>query len=533
MNRTSIKAVQITSEPDDLTGRSRMSKNVLASWGGYLVFVVAGFIMPRMIDRQIGQTSLGIWDFCWSLVSYLSLASLGVGSSVNRYVAKYRARNDVDSLCRAVSSVILIQLIIALLVFLSAMALVWMLPLLFSDQLGTEIEVARWVVPLLGASLAVQMAFDPFRGVITGCHRWDLHNGINAGAHAATVGGMITVLLLGGSLCSLSLVYLFSVIATEIIRMMLAHHICPELRIRLAYAGWYEGKKMLLFGIGTVVVGLPPLVLVQTINIFVTGTLGAASLAVFARPIALVRHVETFMNKFAFVLTPSAGALQASGRNTELKQFLIDTTRFGVAVTLPIIIFLTIFSDFILELWMGPKYAHGLILAILSMGYFLPISQNATLRILMGMNLHGRIGIISLMVTLIVFGLGIIIINILGWNLIYFALLVSIPLAIGNGIIIPIYACSKLDIPLIEYFSRVFLGPIICNLAFALCLASGRLLFQDNALAAFGFGGVGGAIALGILYWCYILSAQHQAKILRLFKGKLPSRRPRVKEEIF
>ena len=85
--------------------------NVLASWAGQLVFLLAGFFMPRMIDTHVGQAALGIWDFSWSLVSYFGLANLGVGSSVNRYVAMYRAANDITSLKTAVSSVLAFQVV--------------------------------------------------------------------------------------------------------------------------------------------------------------------------------------------------------------------------------------------------------------------------------------------------------------------------------------------------------------------------------------------------------------------------------------
>src|SRR5687768_777321 len=86
----------------DLTGRERMVWNLMSGWGGHLVFVVAGFVMPRMIDRQSGQLALGVWDLCWSVVTYFGLANLGIGASVNRYVARYRATNDVEALRRTV-----------------------------------------------------------------------------------------------------------------------------------------------------------------------------------------------------------------------------------------------------------------------------------------------------------------------------------------------------------------------------------------------------------------------------------------------
>ncbi len=71
------------SKKEDLTGRERLISNTLWGWGSYAVVLVIGFIMPRLIDRRLGQVELGIWDFSWSLISYLSYSSLGIGSSIN------------------------------------------------------------------------------------------------------------------------------------------------------------------------------------------------------------------------------------------------------------------------------------------------------------------------------------------------------------------------------------------------------------------------------------------------------------------
>src|ERR1700689_2389968 len=76
---------------EDLSGQDRLSRNVAFAWGGYAVNLVAGFIMPRLISDRLGQTTLGIWDFAWSVVSYFGLVQLGVSGSVSRYVARYRA----------------------------------------------------------------------------------------------------------------------------------------------------------------------------------------------------------------------------------------------------------------------------------------------------------------------------------------------------------------------------------------------------------------------------------------------------------
>src|SRR5579872_4246669 len=105
---------------DDLTGRDRFVWNVLASWAGHFVFIIAGFIMPRQIDRHVGQVGLGVWDFGWTAVNYFSLAQIGVGVSVNRYVARYRAARDNEGLGRLISSVMLLQLVAAGIVTVAA-----------------------------------------------------------------------------------------------------------------------------------------------------------------------------------------------------------------------------------------------------------------------------------------------------------------------------------------------------------------------------------------------------------------------------
>ena len=500
---------------EDLTGNARLTRNVFSSWGSHLVFVVAGFVLPRLIDSHIGQFSLGIWDFCWSLVNYLNFAGIGVGTSVNRYVAKYRAAGEVEELRRTISSVAVIQAIIGLSVALASAALFFALPLFFADRLGTHLDVTRWVVALLGASLAVQMALDTYRGVITGCHRWDLHNGINAGSYAITVVGMIVALLYGGELLSMALIYFFGVVLGEIIRVIVAHRVCPELRIRWSYAGWSYGKKAIVFGGKTMLLGLPPYLMTQTISIVIAATLGPAALAVFSRPMGLVRHIEVFVNKFAFILTPMAGSLQGTSRTEELRELATEGARWGVAFTLPPVLLLAILGDSLITVWMGAAYVHPTLLPILAIGMFPGIGQNSVLRVLMGMNLHGRVGLVCLIIAVVILGIGITALNVLGWSLTGAAVLMMLSLAIPYGVVMPVYACRQLGIPVGTYISRVFSVPVLCGAIFALPLAASRYLFSENALITLIAGSLSGGILLTAMYWSWLFSEEVRSNVRR------------------
>src|SRR5262245_54002486 len=204
----SITETRISSPPvHDMTGRKEMVANVLASWGGQFIFIIAGFVMPRMIDRHLGQSLLGVWDFSWSLVGYFGLVQVGIVASIGRYVAMHRANGDEQGINRSISSATCVLLLMAGAIALLAVSTVALMGSFKADALGDHLSDARWVVLLLGFEMAVQTAFASFGGVITGCHRWGIHNAINAGSYFLTVAGMIVALLMGGGLRAMATIH--------------------------------------------------------------------------------------------------------------------------------------------------------------------------------------------------------------------------------------------------------------------------------------------------------------------------------------
>lgn len=506
----------------DTTGRDRIFRNVLASWTGHLVFVAAGFIMPHMIDNHIGQAELGIWDFSWSLVNYFHLAGIGIGSAVNRFVAKCIASQDTDKLNRIVSSVWVIQIIAGMVIAMGSLTVAWQLPYFFGEKLGDNSLTAQLVVLLLGFNVAVQMALDSYRGVVTGCHRWDIHNFISSAEYLLIVLGMIIALVLGGHLVSMSVVYLCGTILGESARVWITHRICPQLKIRIAYFSWKRAGELFQFGLKGVIGLVYNLVIIQGTSILVASFLGPAALAILSRPLSLIRHSETIVNKFALVLTPTAGSMQGSGNDEGVRDLYCQSARLGAFLSLPILLFMSILGDPILGLWMGERYEHGVLMSILSVGFFLPISLQSVFTILTGLNLHGKVGITSSGASIAVFGIGVLVLPSIGWDLNKAAALIAISATVGVGIIRPIYGCSKLGISPVRFFITTFMMPIFCNLPFLVCLIINRELITGRPLVSVVTGAASAAILLVPIYWRAIVPndkrTEIQEKIIFFFR---------------
>jgi O-antigen/teichoic acid export membrane protein len=499
----------------DLTGRDRMFSNVAASWAGQIVFVIAGFIMPRQIDQHLGQAGLGVWDFGWTVVNYFFLTQIGVGVSVNRYVAKHRAVGDVQGLTRTISAAFALQMAAACVALLLTAATAAVLPALFKVRLGADVTAARTVIALLGSSIAVRMVFQVFNGVVTGCHRWDLHNALNASMYAMTVTGMLIALKFGGGLAAISAVYLAGTVLNELARTVLAYRVCPELRISFGSVRWEDARGLLSFGAKLSSIDAVKILVAQLTGLLVVSQLGLATLAVYSRLSALLRQTQTIAYKYSLPLTPTASSLQGSGRDAEIRELFIDSTRSASYLVWPVLIMLALAGDAVMQLWMGPRYDQPLVLACMALGMMLPLSQQPMEMILIGLNLHGRYAAFSIGGAIVSFAASFIALRWLHWNLLG---LVAIGLFVANvdACWVAVNTCRRLSIPVRTYFRNAYAGPIACCVPFAAALAVLRFLPvhrpQMRLLCAFGLAGA----ILGPLYWRRLLSAERRASLIKL-----------------
>ncbi len=490
---------------EDLTGQDRLVSNVLFSWAAHFVFIIAGFVLPRIIDWQLGQELLGVWDFAWSLVSYFGLVQAGVSSSVNRYVARYRAAGQISDVNRIVSSAFCILCVAGLLVLGLTITVSLLLPQLFGARLGENVLEAQWVVFFLGTSLAVQIAFNAFSGVLTGCHRWNLHNVNKSGWHLAMVAGMIVVLLQGGGLRSLAMISLAGLALADVTRVILAHWVCEGLRVRPSKVGWKTIRKLFVFGGKTLIPSVSRLLLNQTISILIIAFLGPVALALYARPRSIIYHINTLANKMAFVLIPTTSSLQSMGNLEKIRELLIRSVRYSFYLVLPMVLVMVVFGGAILRLWMGQRYANGLVPAILAVGYLATIAQTPVLNILAGLNAHGRAGIAQFIASMCSVGLTFLALGPLGLGIAGTAIAVTLPLTIMNLVYLPLLICRRVGLDMRRYFLSVTAGPAVHILPFVICLVVARLVFSAKPLIGLALGGTIGSVILTIVYWRYVL----------------------------
>ena len=352
-----------------------------------------------------------------------------------------------------------------------------------------------------------------FPGVIGGCHRFDLNNAITAGFEILTWLTAIIALLLGGGLVTVAFICLIFELATEAARVTYAYRVCPEMSLRLRYSDMAQARGLLSFGLKSQLGSLSGLMIIQANKLFVGAYLGPAALAVFSRPITLLKVVDTFASRLGSIVSPAASSLQARGQAAEIRTLVEDSTRAGMALVLPMVLTLAILGDPIMVLWMGGRYRPGLIVVTLAVGMLLALALRPVQSILLGLNLHGRLSMASFVGAVLSLGLGWLNAEVFGWGLTGAALAVAVPTFLVAGVYVIGYASRSVDLPIGQYLRHSFLPPLVCGVPLVLVLLAARVLFSGTPALAVGVGVTVGGLVLAPLYWRFLLTPHMRGQV--------------------
>jgi O-antigen/teichoic acid export membrane protein len=244
-------------------------------------------------------------------------------------------------------------------------------------------------------------------------------------------------------------------------------------------------------------------------------------LALYARPRALIRHIDALVTKMAFVLTPTTSSLKSTKDLEGIRELLIKSVCYSSYMVLPMVITLMVFGGPILQLWMGPRYANGLIPSILAVGYLATMIQLPVLSISAGLNALGRPVIANCINSVLSVGLAYLTLGLLKGGLATTAVAITVPLTVLNAVYMPVYICRRLNLSLKTYYRETMYGPLVCVIPFGICLLGARLIFHDVPFAGLIWGGGVGGILLFTLYWLYVIPDRVKMSLLPFVRTSL------------
>lgn len=141
---------------------------VLLSYAGELVKILVSLVYTPIMLRLLGQSEYGLYQLVYSVVSYLSLLSLGFGSSYLRFYSRYKAQNDEAGVAKLNGMFMIIFCSISVICILCGSVMIGNIRVIFGTGLtDAEYETARILMGMLIINLAMTFPNSVFNCSIT------------------------------------------------------------------------------------------------------------------------------------------------------------------------------------------------------------------------------------------------------------------------------------------------------------------------------------------------------------------------------
>jgi O-antigen/teichoic acid export membrane protein len=490
-------------------------RNISSNWFGLAVSIAVGFFLSPFILHKLGDDAFGLWVLIFSITGYYGLFDLGIRSSVIKYVAKYSAVHDYDSLTRLINTSLFAYSCLAAVLLLISGAGFFYVDSIFHVSPGF-LNTARWLFLIVGTALALSLPLSVFNGVLQGLQNFHWLNLVQVASNLLRALLIVFVLNHGRGLLTIALITVVLPLLASGVYIFIVRRLIP-ITFTWQHVDRGSFRQLLNYGVVTFMILVADRLRFQSDAMVIGIFLSASAITYFSIGSKLVDYSNNVVDSMADTFMPMSSHFDATGDTSRMRELFITGNRACALVMLPICATLIILGKSIIEAWVGPRYLSSyVILVLLIVPRAVYRCQGASTRILFGMARHKPLAIALLIEGIANLILSIILIRRFG--IVGDAVGTAIPLLCTSLIFLPYYLCRLLGIRLREFVTRAYTIPL------ALCAPLvGMLLFMRHLFHAHNYVQLlvqlmaGGAVYSAGLLWFFFTREAMGIKLRRRF----------------
>ena len=483
---------------------SRKSGTILSFITLFLEIFTAMLFTPFLI-RSFGQAEYGVYTLIIAITSYLALLDLGVGHSVVRFMAKYRANNEKEEQNKLLGTMLIYYMIIALIAAILGIVMVILFPMIYAKGLTpTEIKLAQTLLIMTVLNVVVTLATSCFASTIIAYENFLISKGLNIVIVLLRVGIGVALLLLG--LKSIAIVALHTILSI-ILRLFMTGFVLFKLKIIPKFKGmrFLNAKEIVSYSGFILLQMIATQINSMADQILIGALVPAASiiLGIYAVGIQVVHYFQAFGSAINGTLMP--GVVRMVEKDDRIETVQAEMTRIGRMNFMLVGIIWCVFAVFgrqFVALWAGQENieAYGIAL-LLMLPYVFILTQNIGTQVLWAKNKHKMQSILKFVIVILNVVLTIFLIQ---WHPLYGPVIGTfLSLMLGDVTVMQIVFKRDIGLSLGKYYKDLFTGilpalliTMAVGFAFRLLNLGGWIGFIVNcfvmvgvyALCMFGFG---------------------------------------------
>ena len=375
---------------------------VILSYAGEIVKILVNLVYTPIMLRLLGQSEYGLYQLVYSVVSYLSLLSLGFGSSYLRFYSRYKAQNDEDGVAKLNGMFILIFCSISVICILCGTVMVRNIRTIFGTGLTeSEYATAKVLMELLIINLALTFPNSVFNCSITAHEKFLFQKLLILLQNLFSPFLTLPLLIMGyGSIGMVSVTTLL----TFVLLISNMFYCFKKLHVRFAFHGLKISlfKEMWVF---TFFIFLNQIIdqINWSVDKFLLGRFaGTTAVAVYGVGGQINTLYLQFSSSVSNVFVPQVNRIVAeTNDNTELTTLFTKVGRIQFIVLGLILTGFVFFGMPFVNLWAGEGYGASYAVALLLIiPVTVPLIQNLGIEIQRAKNMHKARAVVYLAIAI-------------------------------------------------------------------------------------------------------------------------------------
>jgi O-antigen/teichoic acid export membrane protein len=472
------------------TTSKRLVHNTLFNVATLVSNAIVAFFLIRFFLGQFGSVRYGVWVLIGgSIFSYAPLLSMGLNSSINRYIPIYLAKNDADGIQRVINTSLFFFAILAVVLVVASLIICFNVGSWFAIE-PELVRTAGRLVLVVGFCFALAMPFQPSTAVLSGLQRYDIINLVMLVMLLLRTTVVVVLLLRGCGLLTAGAVFGVSEIAMRALHSVFVRKLLPATSLSLAKVDFRLLGEMLPYGINTLLYVMGAIIIYHASNLIIGIFMGTSEISQFRVATAGVLLMSQLLGAFTAAIKPAVSDLDARNDEATVKEIAFLTQKYSLLLIIPSGCFLVAMGGEFLSVWVSDRFEDPAvinrmagILAILVVGHCLRLAQHSNFLVLVGRGQHKIFGVLTALMALLCVSASVVAVKVLNWGLLGIAWSNFVPMALISGVILPIYFNWKMRISLSESVRNVWQPAILGSLPVVVMIGVWQCLAPPDSWA--------------------------------------------------
>lgn len=339
----------------------------LMSYLAIVIYMLAGLMFTPWMVQIIGQENYGLYTLATSLIS-IFLMDFGLSSAVTRFVSKYNAVNDQESIGKLLGIVYRLFFVIDLFITGVLFILYFNISIIYQELSVTEINSLKVVYIIIASFSIISFPFTTLNGILTSYEKFMFIKACDLFQRFIHVVITFIALRLGYGLYALVTIHALSGLLSIAAKIYGVRRFTP-IKIKFFYKNSEMFNEILKFSLWTTVISIAQRFIFNITPSILGVISGSASIAIFGIASTLEGYVYMFSSAINGLFLPKVSRIVAE-KGEERNDILSLMTRVGrIQISILALIFIgfvCLGKDFTL-LWMGPKFSKAYLCAVVLM----------------------------------------------------------------------------------------------------------------------------------------------------------------------